>query len=207
MRRLRADSVSVDELLAEATRTVVDGGVLIFPTETVYGIGCDPFQPAAVERIFAGKGRSRDKPLALHLATREEALEYVGSNAAAALAVRRFLPGPLAVVVARPDFIDSRVTGGLPSLSLRVPAHALCAAILDACGPLAATSANLSGRAPFLGGASGETLPEADLFIDAGPVPIGVASTVLDFTTEPPTLVRDGAVPRAALEAIVGTIR
>ena len=206
MTTLDASRERLDDLLDEAARVLIGGGTVIFPTETVYGIGCDPHQPAAIERIFAQKARPRDRPLALHLASCDEALEYVGSNRLAVRAIERFLPGPLAVIVARPSFIGGTVTAGSRSLSLRVPDHALCRAILERCGPLAATSANRSGEPPFLGGPDRAEVPDADLLIDAGPSPGGVASTVVDFTTVPPALLREGAIARALLEAELGTI-
>ena len=116
---------------------------MILPTDTVYGIGCDPAQPEAIARIFTLKGRPEYKPLALHLASVSELLEYAGDNRLAALAARHFLPGPLTIVVRRPDFVDERVSAGLRTVGLRVPAQNLCLAVLERTGPLAATSANL----------------------------------------------------------------
>ncbi|MGH7707977.1 MAG: L-threonylcarbamoyladenylate synthase [Vulcanimicrobiaceae bacterium] len=206
MRRLDASHERLEHIVEAVAAVVLNGGIVIFPTDTVYGIGCDPHRLDAVARIYDVKNRARNKPLALHLGSRDEALEYVGANPIAARAARRFLPGPLAIIVERPAFIDGMVTAGLESLSLRVPRHALCSAILDRSGPLAATSANLSGRPAFIGG-SFDDLPDADLLIDAGPTPIGIESTVLDFTQQPPLLIRWGAIGRDTLEAELGSIR
>ncbi|HEV3156570.1 MAG TPA: L-threonylcarbamoyladenylate synthase [Candidatus Baltobacteraceae bacterium] len=205
MRKLDARRMQTNLLLEEVRHTIIGGGTLIFPTETVYGIGCDPMRADAIDRIFASKGRPRGKPLALHLATPDEALEYIAENPSAVRAVHRFLPGPLAVIVARPGFVNPALTAGLPSLSLRVPNHSLCREILDCCGPLAATSANRSGEPAFVGGKKG-VLPQADLFIDSGAALLGIASTVVDFTTSPPKLVREGAITREILEAELGPL-
>jgi len=168
------------------------GGVAIFPTDTVYGIGCDPAQEVSVERIFASKGRPRSKPLSLHFGSVEELLVYAAGNELAASAAQHFLPGPLTIVVRRP-----------PS---RAPKHALCQAILNSSGPLAATSANLSGSAAYSGTRSVTELPDADVFVDDGPTPLGAESTVIDVCGKQPRLVREGAIKLAMLEAVLGPI-
>jgi L-threonylcarbamoyladenylate synthase len=168
----------------------------------VYGIGCSPSAPAAIERIYAAKGRPRDKPLALYFATVEQMLEYARNDSRALALARAFLPGPLTIVVRRPPFVDGRIVGGLPTLGLRVPNHELCAALLARCGPLAATSANLSGATPYSGrdDSAREDLPEADYFIDAGPAPLGVASTVVDLSGDDVRLLRSGSLPFDEIE-------
>jgi L-threonylcarbamoyladenylate synthase len=189
---------------------VHDGGLLIFPTDTVYGIGCDPMRLDAVERIYRSKHRPRGRPLSLCLPTVAELLEYVDGNALATMAARRFLPGPLTIIVERPAFIDMRVSAGLPTLGLRVPNHAVCTAILERCGPLASTSANLSGEQAYLGDrgdstAAGE-FPDADLLIESGPTPCGRESTVIDLSDRRPRLVREGALPVERLEQVLGKL-
>jgi L-threonylcarbamoyladenylate synthase len=196
--------------LERACAIIARGGVIIFPTDTVYGIGCAPSSSAGIERIYAAKGRPRDKPLTLHFATVEQMLEYAPNDARALVIALAFLPGPLTLVVRRPPFIDAALVGGLATLGLRVPNHELCAALLARCGPLAATSANLSGAPAYSGretsvsrgGARGE-LPEADFFIDAGPAPLGVASTVVDLSGADVRLIRAGSVPFEAVNRIL----
>jgi L-threonylcarbamoyladenylate synthase len=182
------------------------GGVAIFPTDTVYGIGCDPAQEVSVERIFASKGRPRSKPLSLHFGSVEELLVYAAGNELAASAAQHFLPGPLTIVVRRPPSVGAFVTGGLGTLGLRAPKHALCQAILNSSGPLAATSANLSGSAAYSGTRSVTELPDADVFVDDGPTPLGAESTVIDVCGKQPRLVREGAIKLAMLEAVLGPI-
>ena len=193
--------------IADAVAAVVQsGGTVIFPTDTVYGVGCDPARPSAVERVFALKGRPRSKPLSLHFASVQELLEYAPGNAAAARLANDFLPGALTIIVSRPAYVDSRVTAGLPTLGLRVPKHELCRIILDRCGPLAATSANLSGAPAFTGEGFGTGLPAADLFVDDGPTHLGAESTIIDVSGERPRLVRDGAISVTMLEEVVGPV-
>jgi L-threonylcarbamoyladenylate synthase len=194
MRRIDARAETFERVVEEVAAVVLDGGVVIFPTDTVYGIGCDPFRAEAVERIYELKDRSREKPLTLHLSGVPEFLEYARDNARARALARAFLPGPLTIVVRRPAIIDARVAAGLPTIGLRVPDHSLCAFILERCGPLAATSANASGAPAFTGREPASELPPADLFVDAGPAPGGVESTVVDVSQHEPRLIREGAI-------------
>jgi L-threonylcarbamoyladenylate synthase len=201
---LRANDVGRKALLETVASIVARAGVVIFPTDTVYGIGCGPASEAAVERIYSAKGRPREKPLSLHFASVEELLEYAPGNELAAKAARGFLPGPLTVIVARPRSVGAFVTGGLPSVGLRVPKHGLCRAILQASGPLAATSANYSGASAFAGGGAVTGLPAADVFVDDGPTPLGAESSVIDVSGKRPRLVREGAIDVATLEDVLG---
>ncbi|MDQ2907797.1 MAG: L-threonylcarbamoyladenylate synthase [Candidatus Eremiobacteraeota bacterium] len=198
--RLRAEGI------ADAVAAVVShGGTVIFPTDTVYGLGCDPMSTAAVETIFVLKGRPAHKPLSLHFASVAELLEYAPNCDAARRVAQRFLPGPLTLIVRRPSFVGSAVTRGGDTIGLRVPKHALCATILERCGPLAATSANYSGLPAFAGTAK-EPLPAADLLVDDGPTPIGVESTIVDVSTGELRLVREGAINVELLERELGAI-
>jgi L-threonylcarbamoyladenylate synthase len=193
--------------VAEIVAGVVQaGGTVIFPTDTVYGIGCDPMRASAVESIFALKNRPRTKPLSLHIASVAELLEYAPDNALARRAAEAFLPGPLTVIVRRPAHVPATVTAGLPSLGLRVPAHDLCRTILDRCGPLAATSANISGAPAYTGAGFATDLPAADVRVDDGPTPLGAESSIIDVTSDVPRLVREGAITIAMLESILGPI-
>jgi len=204
VQRIDARAETFERIVDEVATVVLAGGVVIFPTDTVYGIGCDPFRPEAVERIYELKDRPRDKPLALHLSGVPEFLEYAADNPRARVLARAFLPGPLTIVVRRPPIIDARVAASLPTIGLRVPDHALCAYILDRCGPFAGTSANASGAPAFTGREPDSELPAADLFVDAGPAPGGVESTVVDISQREVRLIREGAVPFADILAALG---
>lgn len=194
-------------LIADAVAAVVHrGGTVIFPTDTVYGIGCDPLRPLAVEAIFSLKNRPRTKPLSLHLATVNELLEYAPENSRARRAAEAFLPGPLTLIVRRPGFVDARVTAGFDTLGLRVPKHDVCRAILERCGPLAGTSANISGEPAFTGEGFATDLPVADVRVDDGPTPLRIESTIVDVSGARPRLIREGAIPIALLEEVLGPI-
>jgi L-threonylcarbamoyladenylate synthase len=185
---------------------IFEGGVVIFPTDTVYGIGCDPMRPDAIARVYALKVRDAGKPLTLHVGSVAEALEYAGDDRLAALAIKRLFPGPVTLIVRRPSFIDQRMTAGLGTMGLRVPDHRLCSSILNRCGPLAATSANLSGSPAFTGEGERTGLPAADLLIDDGPTTQRAESTVVDISAGVPRVVREGAVTVTMLEQTLGRI-
>ena len=194
-------------ILADAVAAVVQrGGTVIFPTDTVYGIGCDPYRRDSVTKIFALKKRPANKPLSLHFGSVEEMLEYAPGNGLAAALARTFLPGPLTIVVPRLSFVGEWVAGGLATVGLRGPEHALCATILERCGPLAATSANLSGAAAFTGAGSALDLPAADLRVDDGPTLLQTESTVVDVSENVLRLVREGAISRGMLENAIGPV-
>jgi L-threonylcarbamoyladenylate synthase len=200
VRVIDASIESVERIAADVAAVVEAGGTVILPTDTVYGIGCDPTQPAAIARIFELKGRPGYKPLALHMGSVSEMLEYAGGSPLAALAARHFLPGPLTIVVRRPEFVDERVSAGMATVGLRVPAQRLCLALLERTGPLAATSANLSGSPAYLGGPGAANLPAADLFVFDGPTPLQTESTIIDVSHDELRLVREGAITQAMLE-------
>ena len=193
--------------IADAVAAVIQrGGTAIFPTDTVYGIGCDPMRASAVDAIFSLKGRPRDKPLSLHFGSVAELLEYAGGNDLARVAAEAFLPGPLTLVVARPSFVDARVTAGLATLGLRVPKHEVARVILERCGPLAGTSANLSGEPAYTGEGFARDLPAADIRVDDGPTPLRTESTIVDVSGAKPRLIRLGAIGLETLEAVLGRI-
>ncbi len=194
------------ELAERVATAVAAGGVVIIPTDTVYGIGCSPASEAGVERIFAAKGRPLTKPLSLHFGDVEELLAYAPGNELAARAASHFLPGPLTIIADRPASVAAFVTRGLPTVGLRVPKHELARAILRRCGPLAATSANLSGLPAFTGSGPVTELPPADVFVDDGPTPIGAESTIIDVTGKRVRIVREGAIGKTMLEEILGPI-
>jgi L-threonylcarbamoyladenylate synthase len=194
LRRIDAACESIERIAEEVAAVVFSGGVVVFPTDTVYGIGCDPMRMDSIERIFALKGRVREKPLSLHLASVTEFLAYVPDDARVEAFARRFLPGPLTIIVKRPACVEARVSVGMPTIGLRVPDHALCLALLERCGPLAATSANRSGQAAFIGEGELNVLPDADLFVDAGPTPLRAESTIIDLSAEDVRFIREGVL-------------
>ena len=199
------------EALTHAAEVIRAGGLVAFPTETVYGVGADALSAAAVARIFEAKERPRGNPLIVHVAD-ATALDEVAVRVTdrARGVVASFWPGPLTLVLDRAAAVPLITTGGLDTVAVRVPAHPVAQGLIRAAGrPLAAPSANRSGRpsptrAPHvledLGG-------RIELILDGGSTSVGLESTVLDMTTEPPTLLRPGGVTLEQLEAHLGRVR
>jgi len=205
-RVLKLDPRSPDpELLREAAQVLRRGGLVAFPTETVYGLGANALDDAATARIFAAKGRPPNNPLIVHVAEPAAARELVADwPPLAQRLAERFWPGPLSLVLPRHGTISSLVTGGGPTVAIRCPAHPVARGLLAATGlPLAAPSANRSSElSPTLAehvlrGLKGRI----DLVLDAGPTPAGIESTVLDVTSSPPRILRAGPITASELEA------
>ena len=182
------------------------GRLVAFPTETVYGLGANALDPAAVARIFAAKGRPRTSPLIVHVDSMEMARSLAShwSNAADILA-RRYWPGPLTLVVPKRPMVPDIVTAGLPTVGLRMPAHPMALALIRAAGvPIAGPSAN---RFTELSPTAAAHIPEslADYTLDGGPARVGIESTVLSLV-DAPTLLRPGVISITELEALIGDI-
>jgi len=188
----------------EVAGVVFSGGTVIFPTDTVYGIGCDPYNSRAIARIYGAKERPANKPLSLHLGSVAEFLEYAREYREVVGVARRLLPGAVTLIIPKPPFIDVDVTAGLGTLGFRVPDDALCMRILERCGPLAATSANTSGQRAYYGGGDWETLPPADLLVENGPTKHRRDSTVIDMTGAQPVVLREGVVSVERLTELLG---
>ena len=186
------------EDISRAVRVLRDGGVIAFPTDTVYGVGAHAIQPAAVERLYVVKKRPRDKAIPLLLPD-VDALSQVAASipdVAYALA-KQFWPGALTVVLHRAMGVPDAVTAGGATVAVRVPDHQVVRALLAALSaPLAATSANLSGQpAPDTArGVLAQLDGRIDLLLDGGTCPGGVASTVVDLTVSPPRILRVGEI-------------
>lgn len=191
-------------VVEEVAQVVQHGGTVIFPTDTVYGIGCDPYDSTAIARIYGAKQRPPNKPLTLHIATAGEFLEYAQHFPDALVAGRRLLPGPVTIIIPKPAFIEQDVTAGLPTLGFRVPDDPLCSAILERCGPLAATSANLSGSQAYYGAGDWEGLPPADLLVENGRTKYQRESTIIDMTRLQPVVLREGVVSLERLTELLG---
>ncbi|MGO9473424.1 MAG: L-threonylcarbamoyladenylate synthase [Rhodomicrobium sp.] len=199
-----------EETIAEAARILRSGGLVAFPTETVYGLGANATDGQAVARIFEAKGRPRFNPLIVHVAGLAAASDLADFSDDALALATKFWPGPLTLVLPlRPGAchrISELVTAGLDTLALRVPAHPIARALLAAAGvPVAAPSANLSGRvSPTSARHVEEDLgPAVDLILDGGPAQTGLESTILALSPAP-TLLRPGGLPREEIEALLG---
>ncbi|MCL8208127.1 MAG: threonylcarbamoyl-AMP synthase [Actinomycetia bacterium] len=197
-------------MVRRAGRLLRSGGLVAFPTETVYGLGANALDAAAAARIFAAKGRPADNPLIVHVADGEEAAALsLAWPAAAVRLVRAFWPGPLTLVVPASPVVPAVVRAGLPTVAVRCPAHPVARALLRAARvPVAAPSANRSGRpSPTTARAVAEDLDgRVDLVVDGGSAGIGVESTVVDVSVSPAVLLRPGGLPREDIEAVVGPL-
>jgi L-threonylcarbamoyladenylate synthase len=182
------------------------GKLVAFPTETVYGLGANAFDPAAVERIFTAKGRPHTSPLIVHVDSIEMArnLAACWPDAAETLA-RRYWPGPLTLVVSKRPEIPDVVTAGLPTVGLRMPAHPLALELIRAAGvPIAGPSANrFTELSPTAAGHVPDSL--ADYVLDGGPARVGIESTVLSLV-DAPLLLRPGVIPLPEIEALIGPV-
>ena len=201
---LPADEAAV----AKAARCLAAGGLVAFPTETVYGLGADATNPAAITRLYQAKGRPAFNPLIAHVDCLEAA-RAIGELGQDAIALAwAFWPGPLTLVVPRAPHcsVADLATAGLDTVALRVPAHPVAMALLQAFGrPVVAPSANLSGHvSPTTAShVENDLKGRIDLIIDGGPVEVGVESTIVGCFQQP-MLLRPGGVPRAEIERVLG---
>jgi L-threonylcarbamoyladenylate synthase len=208
---LRIDPDSPEpEIIARAATILLEGGLVAFPTETVYGLGANALDPAAVARIFTAKGRPANNPLIVHIADTStvQGLAAEWPNGASLLA-ERFWPGPLTLVLPRRASVPDIVTAGGRTVAVRQPAHPVARALILATGlPLAAPSANRSSR---LSPTRAEHVAcdlagRIDLILDAGPTSGGLESTVLDITRVPPRVMRPGPISPSDIAAIIGPV-
>jgi L-threonylcarbamoyladenylate synthase len=196
--------------IARAAECLRRGGLVAFPTETVYGLGVNALDREAVRRLFAAKQRPANDPLIVHVTSIDSiaALTLRVPNVLETLA-RRFWPGPLTLIVPRSPQVPDEVTAGLATVAVRVPLHPVARALIDAAAlPVAAPSANLFSRpSPTLASHVIDDLSgRIDLVVDGGPTTIGVESTVLDLTSDPPTILRPGAVTADMLREVLGRV-
>jgi len=204
------------EFLKRAAEILNNGGLVAFPTETVYGLGADAFNPAALAKVFEAKKRPRFDPLIIHIAA-IQTLEKIADLSLLDTQVRGKLyllaenlwPGPLSLVLPKREIIPGLATGGLPTLAVRFPDHPAALKLIQlSSGAVAAPSANPFGylsptRAEHVRDMLGE---KADIILDGGPARIGVESTVLDLSSENIRLLRPGGTPREAIEKLIGPV-
>jgi L-threonylcarbamoyladenylate synthase len=197
--------------IARAAQILRDGGLVAFPTETVYGLGADATNGKAVARIFEAKGRPSFNPLIVHIPDAAAAPDFAELPDHFAALAKAFWPGPLTLVMRRKPSspISELVSAGGPTIALRAPDAAAASALLRATGkPLAAPSANRSGsisptRAEHVTASLGERV---DMVLDGGPCRVGLESTVLDITQATPAILRPGSVTREQIAAVIGAV-
>jgi L-threonylcarbamoyladenylate synthase len=200
------------EEVLRAAKLIRTGGLVAFPTETVYGLGANALDPVAVARIFEAKGRPPTSPLIVHVSSAAMARDLVVSGwpAAAEVLARRFWPGPLTLILHKQERIPAAVTAGLPTVGVRVPEHPLALELIEAAGvPIAAPSANqFTQLSPTTAEHVRQGLgSRVDLILDGGPARVGIESTVLSLAATPPLLLRPGMIARETLEALIGPVQ
>lgn len=198
------------EAICEAGEVLKKGGLVAFPTETVYGLGGDALDEKAAEKIYRAKGRPSDNPLIVHIAE-ISALDGIVKQIPekAKKLAEAYWPGPLTMIFPKSDAVPYGTTGGLETVAVRMPNHPLALALIRAGGGyVAAPSANTSGRpSPTRASHVEEDLTgKIDMILDGGEVGIGLESTIVDFTEEIPTILRPGYINQAMLEEVIGTV-
>jgi L-threonylcarbamoyladenylate synthase len=205
------------DAITDAAQRLKSGALVAFPTETVYGLGADATNPAAVARIYETKGRPADHPLIVHLADMQDISEWAAEIPDYGIALARaFWPGPMTLILPRTDLAADFITGGQNTVGVRVPDHAIALALLAAFKKiggkgLAAPSANRFGQvSPTTASAVKEELAdflgESDLILDGGPSLVGVESTIIDCTADAPRILRPGAITIEMIEKVTGLI-
>jgi L-threonylcarbamoyladenylate synthase len=195
---MRTPVAPSEDHLEQAARLLRQGGLVAFPTETVYGLGADASNPAAVRRIFAAKGRPADHPLIVHLADASQLKGWAADVPRAAwLLAEKFWPGPLTMVLRKAPHVNELVTGGQDSIGIRVPSHPVAQQLLRAFGGgIAGPSANKFGKLSPTTAAhvAGELGDAVDMILDGGECEVGIESTIVDLTRDPPAILRPGRI-------------
>jgi L-threonylcarbamoyladenylate synthase len=207
----RVSEENFDFVLDRAAAVIKSGGTVAFPTETVYGLGADGLKPEAVLKIFEVKKRPPGNPLSLLVHSRED-VERVSRNIpeSAFRLMDAFWPGPLTIILTKNDIVPDITSGKLRSIGVRMPDHKIPLELIKRAGtPLAAPSANLSGKpSPSLAAhVISDLTGRIDAILDGGEAAIGLESTVIDMTVEPPVVLRPGAVSIDELESVIGKVR
>ena len=207
----KIDRYQLDEqILEQAGEILKQGGLVAFPTETVYGLGANALNEDAAKKTYAAKGRPSDNPLIVHIADVED-LPIVAQNISdkAKRIVEQFWPGPLTLIFEKQYIVPFGTTGGLHTVAVRMPVDEIARAVIRAGGGyISAPSANTSGRpSPTSAQHVADDLDgKIEMIIDGGNVDIGVESTILDMTVEPPMILRPGAITKEMLEEVVGEV-
>ena len=210
LRDTKGQQKEIEDKIGAAAKILRDGGLVGIPTETVYGLGANALDGTAVKRIFEAKGRPQDNPLIIHVTGAQWLPRYCADVPPLAYVLaRKFWPGPLTMILKRRPIIPDETTAGLDTVAVRCPNHPVTLSIIREAGiPIAAPSANLSGRPSCT--TAQDVLEDMDGringVVDGGPCAVGVESTILDLTCDPPRLLRPGGLPLEDLERLIGKI-
>ena len=207
---INADNID-NSLAFQAGNILKLGGLVAFPTETVYGLGANALDEAAVKAIFDAKGRPNDNPLIVHVASKDDVASLVESvSEKARLVMDNFWPGPVSIIMKKSDKIGDAVSAGLDTVAVRMPSHPVALAVIAASGvPVAAPSANTSGKpSPTSAKHVREDMQgKIDMIVDGGRCSVGVESTVLDLSGDEAVILRPGAITASMLEGVIGKVK
>lgn len=208
-RVLDIDNINLNELDKQA-KLLREGKTVIFPTETVYGLGANALDEQAVKKIYEAKGRPSDNPLIVHIYKKEEVYELAKDISKKAEDVmQKFWPGPITLILNKKNIVPYKTSGGLDTVAIRMPSHKIAREIIRMAGiPIAAPSANISGRpSPTKAEHVYEEMNErVDGIVLGGDCDFGLESTVVDFTSEIPMILRPGSITKEDLEKVIGNV-
>ncbi len=201
------DPLNPDEdVIHSCCKAILDGATIVFPTETVYGLGAYIYNVEAIKKIFIAKSRPMDNPLIIHISKIDQLYEIaIDIPEIVNIIAENFWPGPLTILLKKHNSIPKEVSGGLDTVAIRMPAHPVALKLIDCSGPIAAPSANISGRPSPTSSyhVLVDMFGRADIILDAGETFFGVESTIIDILSDPPKLLRPGAIPIEKIEEVL----
>lgn len=210
IRKITEQEENNQKIYEEAAQVLKNGGLVAFPTETVYGLGADALDEKASAKIYGAKGRPSDNPLIVHIARVEDLKVLCSEIPPLAMKLAdAFWPGPMTMVLRKKPIVPGTITGGLDTVAVRMPVHPVARKLIEISGVyVAAPSANTSGRPSPTTAAHVEQDMDGriDMIIDGGSVEIGIESTIVDVTGKVPVILRPGFITREMLEAVVGKV-
>uniref|UniRef100_UPI00054F2A51 L-threonylcarbamoyladenylate synthase n=1 Tax=Alkaliphilus transvaalensis TaxID=114628 RepID=UPI00054F2A51 len=208
--KLEEGNLEEEAKIKECSEIIKKGGTVAFPTETVYGLGANGLDPFSIKKIYEAKGRPSDNPLILHVASIDEVKPLVKEIPEVGFKLMKtFWPGPLTLVMEKSEVIPREITAGLDTVAIRMPEHPIARGLIEASGvPIAAPSANRSGKpSPTKAEHVIEDLSaRVDAIISGGSSNVGLESTVLDITVEPPVILRPGGITKEMLEQVIAVV-
>lgn len=205
MKILQLKKENADTVLEEALQVLRSGGVILYPTDTLYGLGADAFSDTAIDKVYAIKARERGKPVYAVVENIDVARQYGEVTETARTLIEKFLPGPLALVLQKKQGVEGGIARGMDTFGIRIPNHVFCLALAQKFGkPYTTTSANIAGKLPERSVSGileqlGERASYIDLVIDGGEVRDTTPSTIVDVSSGIPEVIREGAIPSSQI--------